>query len=802
MQSPVFTKIRLRLCLRTVLCVTAFRLMLTGGFCPAGDIRLKNDLIIEGRPVLMQAISTSVPPNAGETIVHPVTMVEAGMRRVYVPTANIIQKNDEAELATLDVFKLPQRRSQTSRALGSVGLALETTEFDERGVRTVTLGTDRGPLKIEQGITDIGPKFISVAALSYGWEFGLSTTSIPAEHLDRMIRRVTDPQKPEDRFTIVRFYLQAGLYLRALNELDAMARDFPDLKDRVDQFLQQARQLLAQQLLDELTQRRQRGQHRLAYARAREFPVEDMSAAILRQVRQFMEQYEQAEDDRLTVLALLGELQAELRESPHWKLLEAMRNEVGEQLDPETLPGLKPFLQQADDDNQTAAEKLSLAYSGWLLGAEAADERLERTIGLWKARFLIMEYLRSTDDASRQQLLADLLAIEGIGPDTVLALVPRLPPVLHTSGLEPGQPLLITVDNAAAGVPADSPEVRYQVLLPTEYSPHHRYPMVVALHSVERNMDWELRWWGGTTDDPLQAQRRGYIVIVPDYEEPDQKMYSYSPMSHYRVQMAVRDARKRFRADSDRIFLSGHGSGGDAAFDIGFAHPDLFAGVIPVTARIAPEENPFRKLWRNGKAVPWYVVGGQLDRDTFERNAPVLNNMMIGRYDIILTEYVGRGYESYYSEIHHLFDWMDRQTRRPDPASMTMLTLRPNDNRFYWLKANTLSAEPSRTTRPRTPPAPAAPAAFNILSNTPKIIRGEILTGAEDRNVVTINSPSKSHTIWLNSALIDFNKRLKVTVGGHQKFNDFVDRSVEAILEDLRTRGDRERIYEARLDVE
>ena len=44
---------------------------------------------------------------------------------------------------------------------------------------------------------------------------------------------------------------------------------------------------------------------------------------------------------------------------------------------------------------------------------------------------------------------------------------------------------------------------------------------------------------------------------------------------------SIRDARKRFRIDSDRVFLAGHGEGGNAAFDIGMSRPDLFAGVIP-----------------------------------------------------------------------------------------------------------------------------------------------------------------------------------------------------------------------------
>ena len=47
----------------------------------------------------------------------------------------------------------------------------------------------------------------------------------------------------------------------------------------------------------------------------------------------------------------------------------------------------------------------------------------------------------------------------------------------------------------------------------------------------------------------------------------------------------LRDAMRRFSIDSDRVFLSGHSIGGDAAWDIGLAHPDLWAGVIPIVVR-------------------------------------------------------------------------------------------------------------------------------------------------------------------------------------------------------------------------
>ena len=655
----------------------------------------------------------------------------------------------------------------------------------------MTLNFARGPKVIDQGIFEIGPKFMRVSALDYDWEFGVATRSIPPADVDRMIRTVTDQSKPEDRFAIVRFFLQAELYLQALAELDAIAKDFPDLKVRVDEFADQARQQLAQKLLDELVERRKSGQHFLGWTKAKQFPVEGMSASILRQVREFLAEYDKAIDEGEQVIALLGELQGQIVAEDVRSRLEAMRSEVVEKLNYETLPRLRPFLQQAADPTRTAEEKLALAYSGWVSGDVAAIDSLPLTLNLWRARFEMLQYLRATDPAQRTQILADLLGIEGVGPDTVLSLVTLLPPLINTQDIRAGQAAELTVDKAMAGVPNDAPDVKYHVLLPTEYSHDHTYPMVVALHAVERTPDWELRWWCGTVEEPLQAQRRGYIVIAPEYLDAKATGYTYSPQSHYRVQMALRDARKRFNVDSNRVFLAGHGSGGDAAFDISNAHPDLFAGVIPITGQI---QNLAVRIWRNGRQIPWYIVSGQLDRSVFEENASLINRMMIGHYDVVLSEFVGRGYESFYEEIHMLFDWMSLHQRAPLPSEFAMHTVRPNNNHFYWLKADTLAG----TGQPRGSGNPVP--VVNVAAS-PKIISAEILAGSADRTTISVKSPARFNTIWLSPDMIDFGVRLRVRVNSRQVFNDFVEASVEHILDDLRARGDRQRVYHARIDL-
>ena len=768
------------------------------GFVQAAHVELKNGLIIEGNAIKLQTVSTKLRlDTGGNNEVYPLVLVDSGMVRYILSERRLADINKDQDLGTLDLFKIKRSLGTREQVPEFVGPPSAVTEFDANGRRVITYNTRFGAKPYQQVITEVGPKVIKVSTIGLAWDFSLATNSIRPERLDEVIRKVTDQTKPADRLTIARFYLQAGRYLEALRELETIAKDFPDQKERVDEFALEARQQLAEQLLKELDNRRSRGQHELAYTAAKQFPTEKIQTGTLRRIRDFIGEYDAYKDERERALMLLGELQGKIEDAGQRELLEALRSEVSEQLRYESLSRLRPFLKQSADEALKPDEKLSLAYSGWLLGENAAIESLSKTLNLWKARFLMLSYLRETDETKRQQLLADLTRTEGVGPQAVLGLIPNLPAILESSDVRFGQASEIVVNPAQSGLPADTPEVRYHILLPQEYSPQRSYPLIVSLRPVERTPEWMLRWWGGNADDPLQAQRHGYIVIAPAYLDVGAKEYTYSALSHSAVLQSIRDVRKRFSIDSDRIYLSGHGAGGDAALDIGLAHADEFAGVISVTGRFGALP---KHLTANAKWTSLYIISGELDGDVFEKNAPVIQSLLLSNRDVLLAEYVGRGSESYYSEIHKLFGWMEAHKRAALPTDFEMQSMRLNDNRFFWIKGHTLpSATPVGRVPVKTPPTKAPlPIAPQTKS---KQYSGLVLSGADTNNTIEVKSPAKSHTIWLTPEITSFEKRLRVNVNNSPKFNDFVEPSIPAMLEDLRLRGDRQRVFQAKLEL-
>jgi hypothetical protein len=224
--------------------------------------------------------------------------------------------------------------------------------------------------------------------------------------------------------------------------------------------------------------------------------------------------------------------------------------------------------------------------------------------------------------------------------------------------------------------------------------------------------------------------------------------------------------------------------GADAAFDLGFSHPDEFAGVIPICGVC----DHYCKFYReNAYGSAWYVIGGELDRDKAGRNLPFFDQIFKHgvKYDFLYGEFGQRGYESYSEEFPRVFEWMSLHRRRPLPKEFEVETLRKSDQRFYWVVACDL---------PRTTILPKPPGDTSRV--TPMKIDARIPTDGS----IVVKSPSKRHLLWIHPDLIDLEKRVKVTINGkvHQQF---IDPDFTATIEDYRERGDRQRLFIARLEV-
>src|SRR6185436_3575822 len=248
--------------------------------------------------------------------------------------------------------------------------------------------------------------------------------------------------------------------------------------------------------------------------------------------------------------------------------------------------------------------------------------------------------------------------------------------------------------------PSEHPNIKYLVQLPPEYNPYHRYPVIVTLNGAGTSPSQQIDWWAGGFDKQAntrygQAYRYGYIVVAPLWQREYQKKYEFSAGEHSAVLNPLRDVFKRFSIDTDRVYLSGHSMGGDAAWDIGLAHPDLWAGVIPIVA----EASKFIIRYpNNGALLPMYFICGERDGNKWAPNAVewdrYLRHADANAWDVMIAQYQGRGHESYHDDIQNVFEWLELPAHRrdffpkkfggesPDDAK-NYQSLRTWDN-FFW----------------------------------------------------------------------------------------------------------------------
>jgi poly(3-hydroxybutyrate) depolymerase len=611
----------------------------------------------------------------------------------------------------------------------------------------------------------------------------MATSAVPTETLDAMLRHATKPENAEDRLKIARFYIQAGRHEAAQRELETIREKFPKLKETVDKTKVILAEAQSQELLNELKLRRAAGQHELVYALTKKFPVENTKATVLREVREMTTEYDQALERAEKIVAQLGDLQSALKDDPRVKEIAPLRAEIAEKLNYSCLDRLDAYVKLFPDPKLKPDEKLALALSGWVVGTDHAVTEIDEALRLWQARILMLDYLRSgADGADRKPILERLEKLEGVGPERIAQMIPLLPPTAELAGAAAARTVRITVETGQ-----DAPPAAYWVTLPFEYHVGHSYPLIIALHSEFGGAQQAIEgFWGGPDAQGGQAHRHGYIVIAPEYiEKGNIKGYDYGPRSHKIVLESLRDARQRFAVDSDRVFLAGHGMGGDAVWDMGLSHPHLFAGLVPITGAI--DRQP-KFLLENGKVLPVYAVSGEFDRDLFGRSGPSLEKMLKGNFDLIYAEYKGAGPEPFFSEIHALFDWMSRCRRPPPPREIEARTLRETDNRFYWLE---FSGVPERFT------------AVDFSKDKPTAVKPfPVSASISAGNTVRVKSGAGHHRVWIprGPGLVDFEKRLNVEINGRNRYGEFLKPDLAAMLEHVRLTGDRQQLYWAMLD--
>ncbi len=752
-----------------------------GAGARADRVELRDGRVLEGRFTFVDGVGNDpfADEQDGERPSGPIVVCDDGLTRTMVSKRRV----DKVEPAPVDLglerLVIPQRIPDRGRRVAAVGNLLGVTPFDEFGRRILSLATVDGRVDVVQGITEITPRWVRVQGVQTEKplliDMRLATSSIPHDVLRRVINRHLDRGSSEQRLRLVRLLLQAERYEDAARELDDVLRDFPDLADLARERKEIAR-LSAARLFEEIQLRGRSGQDRLAIRLLDSFPVEGADVDTLESVREARDDYRGRRERAAGLVDELRRRVSRLGDAADRDAAGAVADEIERGLTFATLGRLATFERLGLAPETPPDRAVALAVSGWL--GVGGLENLKVALSAVRVRDRVRDHLRAADPAARTAALAAIRNEEAGDAATVAGIAAGMRPPVEPP--EPTAAGLHEIEVPALG----GGTLRCLVQLPPEYDPLRRYPAIVSLHAAVADPLRQVEWWAGMPDaDGVrqgQAGRHGYIVVAPDWSRADQSACEYSAREHAAVLAAVRESLRRFSIDTDRVFLSGHAIGGDVAWDVALAHPDLWAGVVLVTPTA---DRYVTHYWANAKTLPIYVVGGELDTAVLKRNAIDLDRYLAKGYDTTYVEYRGRGHEHFSDEIQRILDWLGRQRRKPFPAEIDAVSMRPWDNFFWWLE---MEGAPPRTVVLPThwPPPP---------NTKPCAVEGRTTA----TNGLSVHCGAARVRVWLSPELVDFTRPVTVTLDGQSLHKGPIAPDLAVLLEDLRLRCDRQHPFHA-----
>jgi acetyl esterase/lipase len=204
----------------------------------------------------------------------------------------------------------------------------------------------------------------------------------------------------------------------------------------------------------------------------------------------------------------------------------------------------------------------------------------------------------------------------------------------------------------------------YRFYVPASYDAKKKWPMVVALHGMGGD---ENSFFTNYDNGLIRriAEERGYIVACPKGRQPTSM---YIGDAERDVLDVIKEMKREFSIDDDRVYLMGHSMGGYGSWGIAVNNPDLFAAIGPIAGGGMPQT--YLKL----KAImrlPWIVVHGDKDPTVpvNESRRMVKAGEALG-VKIKYIEVPGGNHSNIVvPAFKDIFDWFDAHKRQPKAAA-------------------------------------------------------------------------------------------------------------------------------------
>jgi pimeloyl-ACP methyl ester carboxylesterase len=387
---------------------------------------------------------------------------------------------------------------------------------------------------------------------------------------------------------------------------------------------------------------------------------------------------------------------------------------------------------------------------------------------------LVYRFLDTGEANEAERLLQAILADDKASVDVVSQIIGR-------EGAYQRQPVEI--------LPREQIIVRgrtypLSLSIPASYQTSKSYALIVCLHG-----------YGFTGAEYLERWRarlgEGYLLACPTY--PSGAWFT-RPAEEL-VLETIREVRRQYHIDPNRIFLTGMSNGGIGAWLIGMHHAPLFAGLAPMASGLDDVVLPFLGNLRN---TPVYIIHGAKDQVMpVKLSRSIVRELETLGYPHVYREHerehpIAGGHYFPKEELPDLIAWFDSQRREPLSTKLTVVRDASHFQSFSWIRIDSTD--------------PIAAFSQDLVDKRDERIKrreyAKVDAAIVETNRIEVTADRvQRYSLFLNNQLIDFSKPLMVVTNGRLSFSGVVSPSVETLLRQARLRGDPQQLFSVHLTI-
>ena len=397
----------------------------------------------------------------------------------------------------------------------------------------------------------------------------------------------------------------------------------------------------------------------------------------------------------------------------------------------------------------------------------------EGTVGNQSAQ-VVWDYLTTEDSEQAGRLLSEIVRqYAGDLPSLERAIREGRPYDSQPVGLLPDERIVIR-----------NRTYQFSLYVPASYRPSKSYGLVVCLHGAGFSGDAYIERWQTRLDDH-------YILVCPSYPMGAW----YTRRAEDLVLAVIREVERRYHVDPDRVFLTGMSNGGIGAWLIGMHHAPLFAGIAPMASGLDDVLFPFLE---NLRSTPAYIIHGSKD----EVMPVELSRKLDRELDHLGYPHVYREHERVHpmagghffprEELPALVQWFDTQHRSEVPTSLTVVRDASHLMSFNWVRIDATDR--------------IASFSEDLVDKHDEDIRARsyarLRAEVTEPNRIDVRTDHvRQYTLFLNGALVDMSRPVRVVTNGVLSYEGPVSPTVETLLKQSRLRKDVRQLFPIQLTI-